>query len=234
MDNDQHHCLSCQSLEKIYQEGKIKVNALHEVNLKVRSGEKIAIWGKSGSGKTTLLNLLAGLDVPSKGTIYWSNKKINGISPNKLSLLRNYHLGFIYQFHHLLSEFSVLENVMLPLMVRKDVSKEKIYKDALQILQHVELSHKIHNKPNMLSGGERQRVAVARALVTHPRCILADEPTGNLDAKNAENVFSIIYELSNKLKISLILVTHEKKFIQTMDKVYQIFDGKFQALRQIS
>lgn len=219
------YAIFCEGVDKVYKEGKLETGVLHGIDLHVEYGQKVAILGQSGSGKTTLLNMLAGLDSPTKGKVYLAGNCMNALSPNKRALLRNRHLGFIYQFHHLLPEFSAQDNVMLPLMMRKDISKAEAQKDAVQMLEAVGLGHRIKHKPSTLSGGERQRVAIARALVTKPSCILADEPTGNLDAENSEKVLKLMHQLSNEFKTAFVVVTHDECFASQMDKVYRLMDG---------
>ena len=220
------YAIVCENIHKVYKEDKLKTDVLHGVNLHVEYGEKVAILGQSGSGKTTLLNMLAGLDSPTKGQVYLAGKRIDALPQNKRALLRNKHLGFIYQFHYLLPEFSAQDNVMLPLMMRKNITTAQAQEDAVQILKAVGLVDRIKHKPNALSGGERQRVAIARALVTKPSCVLADEPTGNLDAENSEKILKLMHKLSNKFKTAFVVVTHNKYFANEMDKVYCITDGK--------
>lgn len=219
------YAIFCEGIDKVYKEGKLETGVLHGINLHVNYGQKVAILGQSGSGKTTLLNMLAGLDSPTKGQVYLAGKRIDSLSPNKRALLRNKHLGFIYQFHHLLPEFSAQDNVMLPLMMRKNISKIQAQKDAVQMLEAVGLAHRIKHQPSALSGGERQRVAIARALVTKPSCILADEPTGNLDAENSEKVLNLMHQLSGEFKTAFVVVTHDERFASEMDTVYRITDG---------
>lgn len=227
--NSEQYAIFCQGVDKTYNEGRLKTQVLYEISLAIEYGQKVAILGQSGSGKTTLLNILAGLDSPTKGEVLLAGTCINSLSLNKRALLRNKHLGFIYQFHHLLPEFSALENVMLPLMIRKSISKSKAHQNALKVLEAVGLSHRIKHKPSALSGGERQRVAIARALVAKPSCILADEPTGNLDAQNSEKVLKLMHELTEQFQISFVLVTHAEHFVKDMDKVYRMADGRFLA-----
>ncbi len=222
------YAIFCEGVDKVYKEGKLETGVLHGIDLRVEYGQKVAILGQSGSGKTTLLNMLAGLDSPSKGQVYLAGKRMDALSPNKRALLRNRHLGFIYQFHHLLPEFSAQDNVMLPLMMRKDIAKTRAQRDAVQMLEAVGLAHRIKHKPSTLSGGERQRVAIARALVTKPSCILADEPTGNLDAENSEKVLQLMHQLSNEFKTAFVVVTHDERFAREMDKVYRLTDGRIE------
>ncbi|GGG04704.1 lipoprotein-releasing system ATP-binding protein LolD [Cysteiniphilum litorale] len=222
------YAIFCEGVDKVYKEGKLETGVLHDIDLHVEYGQKVAILGQSGSGKTTLLNMLAGLDSPTKGQVYLAGKRMDALSANKRALLRNRHLGFIYQFHHLLPEFSALDNVMLPLMMRKDISKAKAHRDAVHMLEAVGLAHRIKHKPGTLSGGERQRVAIARALVTKPSCILADEPTGNLDAENSEKVLQLMHQLSSEFKTAFVVVTHDERFASEMDKVYRLTDGRIE------
>ena len=195
--------IACKSLSKSYQDGKQKLTIIREVDLRVEYGQSVAILGLSGSGKTTLLNLLGGLDYPSSGQVYLNGERFDHLSQNKKALRRNQSLGFIYQFHHLLPEFTALENVLMPLMMRKTSKKNNITL-AQEILDTVGLSHRMHHKPSELSGGERQRVAIARAMVTKPKCVLADEPTGNLDSHNSGNIILLMQSLSEKFNISFI------------------------------
>ena len=217
--------LSGKSLTKTYSEGKLKTSVLHGVDIEVRASEKIAILGSSGSGKSTLLHLLGGLDKPTSGEIELLGKPFYNLSPNKRASLRNEYLGFIYQFHHLLPEFTALENVAMPLLMRKAPKKELIAW-AAEVLDQVGLSHRLKHKPSELSGGERQRVAIARALVNNPKCVLADEPTGNLDEENAAKVYELMCTLSDRFQTSFVIVTHNKTMAQKMDRVYTLKGGK--------
>ena len=217
--------IACKSLSKSYQDGKQKLTIIREADLCVEYGQSVAILGLSGSGKTTLLNLLGGLDYPSSGQVYLNGERFDHLSQNKKALRRNPSLGFIYQFHHLLPEFTALENVLMPLMMRKTSKKNNITL-AQEILDTVGLSHRMHHKPSELSGGERQRVAIARAVVTKPKCVLADEPTGNLDSHNSGNIILLMQSLSEKFNISFIVVTHDRDFANNMDQVYEITDGR--------
>jgi len=216
--------ISCRHVAKTFGQGEVSVEVLRDVNLDLRPGERIAIVGSSGAGKSTLLHLLGGLDSITAGEVRVDGKDLTSLNARERGILRNRTLGFVYQFHHLLPEFSALENVAIPLMIRGEspsFSKAK----ARIILDKVGLSSRLAHKPGELSGGERQRAAVARALVTEPRCVLADEPTGNLDSKNANHVYKLMMELNVELKVSLIVVTHEMSLAKQMDKVLALENG---------
>lgn len=217
--------ISCVDLYKSYTEGGLKVEVLRGINLQVLCGENIAIMGTSGSGKSTLLHLLGGLDLPSKGEITIVGKNIFNLTDTERGKLRNKSLGFVYQFHHLLAEFTALENVAMPLLISDNCDAEVATQLATVLLKKVGLVHRLEHKPGELSGGERQRVAIARALVTKPKCVLADEPTGNLDEKTAKQVFELILELKQDIGTSFIMVTHNLNLAEKMDKIYQLHDG---------
>lgn len=216
--------VECRNLCKSFDDGGLQVDVLKGVNLDVYPGERIAIMGASGSGKSTLLHLMGGLDRISSGSVLWNGVDIGKIPEQRLAYLRNRTLGFIYQFHHLLGEFTLEENVAMPLLIRGE-SVAASRKQSRDILKKVNLDHRLLHKPGELSGGERQRAAVARALVTHPKCVLADEPTGNLDTKTAELVFELMLQLNCEYDASLVVVTHDSKLAQRMGTIYTLYDG---------
>lgn len=216
--------ISCRSLRKSYYQGQLEVPVLMGIDLSVGSGDALSIVGASGSGKSTLLHLLGGLDMPTSGEIRIMGQDTSIIGEEEKCHLRNASLGFIYQFHHLLPEFTALENVAMPLLIRR-VSREEAYGSAEEVLRQVGLGHRLVHTPGELSGGERQRAAVARALVTRPACILADEPTGNLDRQTADEVFNLMLELNQNAGASLIVVTHDPDLARRAGRIYHLEDG---------
>lgn len=217
--------LVCENLGKVYEEGAGQLEVLSGINLRLARAEMVAVVGASGSGKSTLLNLLGGLDSPTRGSVTVCGTDLHGLSEKRRCQLRNRTLGFIYQFHHLLPEFTALENAAMPLLIG-GVSTTQALARAQQLLEKVGLGARLQHKPGMLSGGERQRVAIARALVTEPALVLADEPTGNLDERTAESVQDLMVELNHSLGISFLLVTHDKQFAARCQRQLTLHDGK--------
>lgn len=217
--------LRCKNISKFYDEGEQKVQVLKEVSFSMNAGELVAIVGSSGSGKSTLLHTLGGLDQPSSGEVWIRGQSLQKLNSDKLALLRNQNLGFVYQFHHLMADFSALENVMMPMLIGKQ-SKSEAADRAEKILQAVGLSHRITHRPSALSGGERQRVAIARALVNHPALVLADEPTGNLDQKTTESIFELIQQLNREQNIAFLLVTHDLNLANKLSRQLVMRDGR--------
>lgn len=225
--------ISCRSLNKSFVDGRTKVHVLHNINLEIQVGEQLAIIGASGSGKSTLLHLLGGLDKPTSGQVLIDGQDIHRLSEIERCRVRNYSLGFIYQFHHLLPEFTALENVCIPLLLRNmqpKLAKEK----ATYLLTKVGLEKRLTHRIGEMSGGERQRTAIARALVTEPSCVLADEPTGNLDNKTAERVYQVMLELNKELGTSLVMVTHDMHLAKQMDRILTMENGCLQNWQPLS
>jgi len=221
--------LQCYNLCKTYQQGDLNVEVLRGIDLSIQAGERVAIMGASGSGKSTLLHLLGGLEKPTRGEVILDGENLGNISARKLSRLRNKSLGFIYQFHHLLGEFTLIENAAMPLLIGgQSVKAARL--QAIELLQRVGLGHRVQHKPGELSGGERQRAAVARALINKPHCVLADEPTGNLDSKTAEHIYQLMLELNRELDVSFLIVTHDPELAAKMDRVLHMADGVIQPL----
>jgi lipoprotein-releasing system ATP-binding protein len=221
--------IHCESLGKTYAEGKLHTPVFDGLEMTVATGETVAILGASGAGKSTLLHLLGGLDTPTAGEVYVAGQKMSTLSDSARGQLRNRALGFVYQFHHLLPEFTALENVMMPVLLGgKSVAEAS--RVSRSLLESVGLGHRLEHKPGELSGGERQRAAVARALVNTPACVLGDEPTGNLDEKTAATVFELMLELNRAKKTSLVLVTHDRRLARRLDRVLELHEGKLREL----
>ena len=224
MDFDSQAILAARNLCKSYSEGDLQTSVLHGVDFQARQGETIAVIGASGSGKSTLMHLLGGLDTADEGDVFLGGQNLNQLNGNERGALRNRHLGFVYQFHHLLGEFSAVENVAMPLRIRGLNAYEAQFQ-AREVLTTVGLEHRLEHRPGELSGGERQRVAIARAVVAKPSCVLADEPTGNLDRKTADSVFETLLQLNEEYGMSIIMVTHDNVLAERMSVQMELVDG---------
>lgn len=221
--------LEAKDITKTFTDGKTEVAVLQGLSLQVEAGQFVSIVGSSGSGKSTLLHVLGGLDRPTNGEVLLNGQRFDTLSETMRGDLRNQHLGFVYQFHHLLPEFSALENVAMPLMLRKNSQFNEVKKKAEYLLERVGLSHRLTHKPGELSGGERQRVALARALVTNPKVMLADEPTGNLDRHTAMAIFELLSDLRQEFNMAMLIVTHDEQLAQSADKILHMQDGLWKS-----
>ncbi|MEQ1410199.1 lipoprotein-releasing ABC transporter ATP-binding protein LolD [Acinetobacter indicus] len=217
--------LEAKQVTKHFTDGKTTVDVLRGLDLKIEQGQFVSIVGASGSGKSTLLHVLGGLDCPSQGEVYLNGQRFDNLGEAERGYLRNQYLGFVYQFHHLLPEFSALENVAMPLMLRKESNFKEVKQQAEYLLDRVGLSHRLTHKPGELSGGERQRVALARAIVTKPAVMLADEPTGNLDRKTAIKIFELLRELRREFNMAMLIVTHDEELAKSADTILHMQDG---------
>jgi lipoprotein-releasing system ATP-binding protein len=227
--SNQDIVLAASAITKSFQDGDLQTDVLKDISLTVNKGDRLAIVGSSGSGKSTLLHILGGLESPTSGEVTIKNQAIHSLSQRAAGQLRNQHLGFVYQFHHLLPEFTAMENVAMPLMIGGARPKQAA-ESALDMLALVGLDHRTHHKPAELSGGERQRAALARAMVTQPDCLLADEPTGNLDSNTADRIFDLLLDLNDKLGTALVIVTHDLQLAGRLDQQVTLVDGEIQSL----
>ncbi|WEH90153.1 lipoprotein-releasing ABC transporter ATP-binding protein LolD [Acinetobacter soli] len=217
--------LEAKDIHKHFTDGKSTVDVIKGLSLQVKAGEFVSIVGASGSGKSTLLHVLGGLDTPSQGQVFLDGQRFDNLGEAQRDYKRNHYLGFVYQFHHLLPEFSALENVAMPLMLRAETNYKEVKQQAEHLLDRVGLSHRLTHKPGELSGGERQRVALARALVGRPAVMLADEPTGNLDRKTALGIFELLTELKKEFNMAMLIVTHDEQLAQSADSILHMQDG---------
>lgn len=217
--------LDAQNIQKSFTDGKSTVDVIKGLSLQVNAGEFVSIVGSSGSGKSTLLHVLGGLERPTSGIVNLNGKRFDNLGEAERGFLRNEHLGFVYQFHHLLPEFSALENISMPLMLRKGADFKQVKQRAEYLLERVGLSHRMTHKPGELSGGERQRVALARALVTQPKLMMADEPTGNLDRKTATSIFELLTDLRQEFNMAMLIVTHDEQLAKEADRILHMQDG---------
>ena len=222
--------LRCENLGRTFQEGGLSVDVFADIDFSLARGERAVVIGASGAGKSTLLHLLGGLDKPSSGRVFVDGQEMSALSNSERGRLRNRALGFVYQFHHLLREFTAVENVAMPLLIRGD-TVDSARTNARELLERVGLGERLEHKPGELAGGERERAAVARALITRPRCVLADEPTGNLDERTAAGVFALMGELHEELATSFVIVTHDMRLAEGVDSVWNLHNGRLDRTR---